>query len=58
MHARSQDFQKGGTQMSDVHVVYRTRAVGGHLYQVCASSNSKNKEAAAACTSMLAVPFP
>ena len=34
-----------------------TRGVRGHLYQVCASSKCKNKEAAAACTSMLAVPF-
>ena len=43
--------------MSDVHVVYRMRRVWGDLYQACASSNCKNKEATAACTSMLAVPF-
>ena len=43
--------------MSDVHVVYKTRRVWGHLYQVCALSKSKTKEAAATCTSMLAVPF-
>ena len=53
-------FRRGGgvTQMSDVHVVCRTRGVWGHLYQVCASSKGKNKEAAATCTPMLAVPFP
>ena len=44
--------------MSDVHVVYKTRRVWGHLYQACAISNSKHKDAAAACTSMLVVPFP